>query len=104
MKSLGSAARERLAAAAQHEKLYETLRGAQAGFVAAASPAMLDSQTQINAILESANLSPDDAAQAARTVEQLGNVFFFKQKTAYEMIAALSANASETLDTIEKEF
>src|SRR5260221_2465841 len=70
IKSLGSAARERLAAAAQHEKLYETLRGAQAGFVAAPRPAMLGSQTQINAILESANLSPDDAAQAARTVEQ----------------------------------
>src|SRR5258707_798706 len=104
IKSLGSAARERLAAAAQHEKLYETLRGAQAGFVAAASPAMLDSQTQINAILESANLSPDDAAQAARTVEQLGNVIASGHLTASEMIAAPSANGRETLDTIEKEF
>jgi len=102
--SLGSAARERLAAAAQHEKLYEALRGAQAGFVAAAAPAMLDSQTQINAILASANLSPDDAAEAARTVEQLGNVIASGHLTASELIAALSANGSETLDAIEKEF
>src|SRR5260370_9139031 len=65
---------------------------------------MLDSQPQINALLESANLSPDDAAQAARTVEQLGNVIASGHLTASEMIAALSANGSETLDTIEKEF
>jgi methyl-accepting chemotaxis protein len=102
--SLGSAARERLAAVAQRQKLYEALRGAQADFVAAASPAMLDSQTQINAILGSANLSPDDAAEAARTVEQLGNVIASGHLTASELIAGLSANGSETLDAIENEF
>src|ERR1700688_956521 len=64
--SLGSAARERLEAAAQHEKQYDALRKAQASFVAAAAPAMMDAQTQINAILQSANLSPDAAAEAAR--------------------------------------
>src|ERR1700704_48505 len=37
IKSLGAAARERLDAAAQHEKLYQALRKAQAGFVAAAN-------------------------------------------------------------------
>jgi methyl-accepting chemotaxis protein len=104
IKSLGSAARERLAATAQREKLYDALRSAQAVFVAAANPAMLDSQTQINAILGSANLSPDDAAEAARTVDQLGNVIASGHLTASEMIAALSAISSETLDTIEKEF
>src|SRR5260370_19013313 len=65
---------------------------------------MLDSQPQINALLESANLSPDDAAQAARTVEQLGNVIASGHLTASEMIAALSANATETLATIQKAF
>ena len=65
-------ARERLEAAAQHDKQYDALRKAQADFVSAASPAMLDAQAQINAILGSANLSADDAAEAARTVEQLG--------------------------------
>src|SRR5258708_23554302 len=41
IKSLGNAARERLDAAAQHEKQYDALRSAQASFVAAAAPAMM---------------------------------------------------------------
>jgi methyl-accepting chemotaxis protein len=102
--SLGKAARERLDAAAQHEKQYDALRSAQASFVAAAAPAMMDAQTQINAILGSANLSTDDATQAAQTVEQLGNVISSSNLMASEMIAGLSANNSETLDAIEKEF
>src|ERR1700737_4904483 len=104
IKSLGNAARERLEAAAQHEKQYDMLRSAQAGFVAAAAPAMMGAQTQINAILGSANLSPDDATQAAQTVEQLGNVISSGNLMASEMIAGLSANSSDTLDAIEKEF
>jgi hypothetical protein len=72
--SLGSAARERLEVAALHDKQYSALRAAQASFVAAASPAMMDSQIQINAILGSANLSADDVTEAARTVNQLGDV------------------------------
>ncbi len=104
IKSLVAAARERLEAAALHEKQYGALRNAQAGFVAAASPAMMDAQAQINAILGSASLSQDDAAQAARTVDQLGNVIASSNLMASEMIAALSAGSSDTLDTIEKEF
>jgi methyl-accepting chemotaxis protein len=104
IKSLVAAARERLEAAAQHQKQYDALHKAQASFVAAASPAMMDAQTQINAILGSANLSQDDAAQAARTVDQLGNVIASSNLMASEMIAALSAGSSDTLDTIEKEF
>src|SRR5262249_55408723 len=72
--SLASAARERLDAAALHDKQYDALRAAQAAFVAAASPAMLDAQTQVNAILSSANLSASEATDAAQTVGQLGNV------------------------------
>src|SRR3979411_163087 len=104
IKSLAAAARERLEAAAQHEKQYDALRKAQANFVAAAAPAMMDAQTQINAILGSANLSQDDAMQAAQTVEQLGNVISSSNLMASEMIAGLSANSSDTLDAIEKEF
>ena len=74
IKSLGSAARERLEAAALHDKQFDALRAAQANSVAVANPAMMDAQAQINAILQSANFSPDDAVQAARLVEQLGNV------------------------------
>ena len=104
IKSLGSAARERLEIAAQHEKQYDALRKAQASFVAAASPAMMDAQTRINAILQSANLAPDDATQAARTVDQLGNVIASGNLMASDMMAALSANSSDTLEAIEKEF
>src|SRR3569623_1041908 len=50
-KSLVSAARERLDTGALHDKQYEALRKAQVAFVAAATPAMLDAQTRLNAIL-----------------------------------------------------
>ena len=49
---------------ALHDKQYDALRAAQAGFVAAASPAMMDAQTQINAVLGSADLSADDATRS----------------------------------------
>lgn len=104
IKSLGSAARERLEVAALHEKQYAALRKAQADFVAASAPAMMDSQSQINAILSSANLSPDDASEAVRTVEQLGNVVASTNLMASDMTAALSANNSDILEAIEKEF
>jgi methyl-accepting chemotaxis protein len=104
IKSLVAAARERLETASQHEKQYDALRNAQADFVAAASPVMMDAQAQINAILGSANLSQDDATQAARTVDQLGNVTASGNLMASQMISALSANSSATLEKIEKEF
>jgi methyl-accepting chemotaxis protein len=104
IKSLGSAASERLEAAAQHEEQFDALRKAQANFVAAATPAMMDAQTRINAILGSANLSSDDATEAARTIEQLGNVVASGNLMASDMTAALSANSSDTLEAIEKEF
>jgi methyl-accepting chemotaxis protein len=104
IKSLGSAARERLETAALHDKQFDALRAAQANCVAVAAPAMMDAQAQINAILQSANLSADDAAQAARLVEQLGNVIASSNLMASNMAAALSANSSDTLEAIEKEF
>jgi methyl-accepting chemotaxis protein len=104
IKSLGSAAHERLDIVAQHDKQYDALRSAQAAFVAAANPAMMNSQTEINAVLGSAELSADDATQAARTLEQLGNVIADGHQAASEMNAALSAGSSDTLDAIEKEF
>jgi methyl-accepting chemotaxis protein len=102
--NLSAAARERLQARAQHDKQYDALRKAQANFTAAAGPAMMDAQAQINAILASASLSQDDAAQAARTVEQLGNVVASSNLTASNMATALSANGNDTLEAIEKEF
>jgi hypothetical protein len=72
--------------------------------VAAASPAMMDAQSQINAVLGSAQLSADDATQTARTVDQLGSVIASGHQASSEMNAALSANNSDTLEAIEKEF
>jgi len=65
---------------------------------------MVDAQAHINAILQSPNLSPDDAAQAARSVDELGDVIASGHLAASEMIAALSANSSEKLNAIEKGF
>jgi methyl-accepting chemotaxis protein len=102
--SLAKAARERLDIQALHDKQYDALRSAQSDFVGAASPAMLDAQTRVNAILGSANLSAEDATEAAQTVGQLGNVVASGNLAAANMSAALSANTSDKLDDIQKEF
>jgi methyl-accepting chemotaxis protein len=104
IRSLGSAARERLDVAALHDRQYNALRGAQGAFAAAANPATRDAPTQLNAVLGSANLAADDATEAARNVDQLGSVIASSYQAASEMNAALSANSSDTLDAIEKEF
>src|SRR6185437_11375459 len=102
--SLGKAARERLDIAALHDKQYDALRAAQSEFEATASPVMLDAQTQVNAILSSANLSASDANDAAQTIGQLGNVVATGNLAAADLSAALSANSADKLDDIEKEF
>ncbi|MBV9984834.1 HAMP domain-containing protein, partial [Bradyrhizobium sp.] len=102
--SLASAARERLTLAAEHDKQYEGLRAAQTAFAAAGAPVMMDAQTRINAILGSASLSADDANDAAQTVLQLSNVIASGNLAAADLIAGLSANNSDQLDDIQKEF
>ncbi|UFZ03018.1 methyl-accepting chemotaxis protein [Bradyrhizobium ontarionense] len=102
--SLVSAARERLETAAAHKKQYDALRQAQAEFTAAANEPMLDAQTQLNAVLGAAEVSTDDATAAARFVEQLGNVIASGNLIVAQMAAALSANDSDTLETIESQF
>src|SRR5215470_10413344 len=103
-RSLGSAARERLEAQALHDKKYEALRKAQAEFVAASIPEMFDAQSRLNAVLTAVDPVIDDATAAARIVEQLGNVIAGGNLMASNMAAALSANSSDTLEAIEKDF
>ncbi|MBA2397217.1 MAG: HAMP domain-containing protein [Bradyrhizobium sp.] len=103
IKSLGSAARERLETGVQHEKLYEALRTAQAGFVKAAAPAMVDAQTQLNGIFGAANFNQDEATKAEKTVEQISDIIAAGNLTAFNMMAALSSESSDTLETIEKQ-
>jgi len=102
--SLVSAARERLETGALHDKQYEALRKTQLAFVGAAGPAMLDAQTRLSAILGAADLSADDATEAARTVAQISTVSANGNLMAADMMAALSASNSDTLEAIEKEF
>jgi methyl-accepting chemotaxis protein len=102
--SLVSAARERLALSAEHDKQYDAVRGAQGAFLAAANPVMMDAQTRINAILGSANLSADDANEAAQTVLQLSNVIASGNLAAADLIAGLAAGNSDKLDDVEKEY
>src|SRR6266481_5578382 len=102
IKSLGAAARERLETAAQHETLYHALRKAQAGF-AAAGPALIDAHTELNSIFAAPNFSQDDATKAQRTVDQLGEIGSGGNLMAFNMMAALSATGSDTLEVIEKE-
>ena len=102
--SLGSAARERLEAAAQHDKQYEALRKAQKEFVTASVPEMVDAQSQLHAVLTAVDPSADDASHAAHVVEQLGNVIASGNLLASNMAAALSATNSDTLEAIEKDF
>ena len=102
--SLGAAARERLEAAAQHDKQYEALRKAQKEFVTASVPEMADAQSRLYAVLIAVDPSADDASHAARVVEQLGNVIASGNLLASNMAAALSATNSDTLETIEKDY
>jgi methyl-accepting chemotaxis protein len=102
--SLVAAARERLEAASAHDKQFDALRRAQTDFAAAANPVMLDAQTSLNAVLASAVPSTDDANQAAQTLDQVGNVTAGGNLAASELAAALSANTSDTLESLENDF
>jgi methyl-accepting chemotaxis protein len=102
--SLVSAARERLEVSAEHDKQYDALRGAHADFVAAANPVMLEAQIRLNATLGSANPSADDANQAAQIVSQIGNVVASGNLAGSQLASALSANTSDTLEALEKDF
>jgi len=100
VKSLGNAAKERLELSAQHQRLYALLRDNQNAFIAAANPVMMSAQANINAVLVSANLSPDDATSAARTVELLSNAISSVNTIAADLTAALAAPNSEALEQI----
>jgi hypothetical protein len=65
---------------------------------------MMDAQARTNAILGSASLSLDDAREAARTVEQLGNTISSSNLVTSDMMASLSAHTRETLNSLEKAF
>ena len=104
IRSLGAAAQERLDLAASHRKLYDALRGAQDEFLALATPAMMDAQTRMSAALASTNLNANDAADAGRTIELLGNVIAPSNLIVSNLMAALSARDIEVLAALEASF
>ena len=104
IKSLGSAARERLEIAAQHEKLYDAVRKAQRRFVAAAGPAAIDAQTELHGIYAAPVFSQDDAIKGHKTADQLSDISSSGNLMAFDLIAALSATNGDTLEGIAKEF
>jgi methyl-accepting chemotaxis protein len=104
IKSLGAAARERLELGAQHEKLYEAVRKAQRRFIAAAAPAALDGQTELYSIYAAPLFVQNDAIKAHKTADQLGDIAASGNLIAFDMIAALSTNSGDTLETTGKEF
>ena len=104
IKSLGSAARERLELAAQHEKLYDAVRKAQRRFIAAAGPAASDAQTELQSIYAAGNFSQNDAIKGHKAADQLGDIAASGNMIAFDMIAALSTNNGDTLEAIAKDF
>jgi methyl-accepting chemotaxis protein len=102
--SLVSAARERLEVSAEHDKQYDALRSAHIGFVTAADPVLLEAQTELNAMLGSADHATDGANGAAQTFSQIGNVVASGNLAGSQLAAALSANSSDTLEALEKDF
>ncbi|KPF94692.1 methyl-accepting chemotaxis protein [Rhodopseudomonas palustris] len=104
IRSLGAAAQERLDLAQTHNKVYDSLRKSHDEFIAIANPAMLNAQTQMNAVLSSANLSQDDATEAGRRIDQLGNVIALSNLAASNLMAALSARDSDALEPVETSF
>ncbi|MDE5455697.1 HAMP domain-containing protein [Bradyrhizobium sp. CSA112] len=104
IKSLGAAARERLELGAQHEKLYEAVRKAQRRFISAAAPAAIDGQTELYSIYAAPLFVQNDAIKGHKAADQLGDIAASGNLIAFDMIAALSTNSGDTLETIGKEF
>ncbi|MEH2481622.1 methyl-accepting chemotaxis protein [Nitrobacteraceae bacterium AZCC 2146] len=104
IRSLGAAAQERLDAAAQHQKLYEELREAETLFVSMSAPALMDAQGSMTAALRSANFSRDNAAEVAKTIEQVGDIVASTNLIASDLMSALSVNKAEALTPIERTF
>jgi methyl-accepting chemotaxis protein len=104
IKSLGTAARERLELGAQHEKLYDAVRKAQRRFVAAAGPAAIDAQTELYSIYAAPNFSQAEAIRAHKTADQLADIAASGNLMAFDMIAALSTTSGEVLEATARDF
>lgn len=104
IKSLGSASRERLQLAAQHEKLYDAVRKAQRRFVSAAGPAAIDAQTELYSIYAAPVFSQGEASRAHKTADRLADIAASGNLMAFDMIAALSTTSGDVLEATGRDF
>ena len=104
IRSLGAATQEKIDAAVQHQKLYDALRAAAAGFVKKAEPAIADAQAGMDATLRAVVFSAEDSGEASRIIVQIGNVVADTNLISSDLMAALSAGSSEAIGTIEESF
>ncbi len=98
---LGTAANGKITAASARAAKYTELRNIHGAFVAAATPAMLDAQTMMNAVLASATVSQEDISAAARGVEVIGRLMSEANLMAAELSAVLAAPSPEELERIQ---
>ena len=104
IQSLGSAAKERLDAASQREKLYEALIAAHTAFSTTADPAMESARTVVTALMSSAQANDTQIAIATKSVEQLGYLIADANLLVVNMAASLSASKSEAIDAQQDAF
>lgn len=98
IKSLGSAAKERLDAASHREKQHEGLVAAHTAFIAAADTTLDSARATASMLIAS---DPDDpkAIAAAKDVDQLVAIVAQTNLAVVNMAAALSASKSEAIDS-----
>src|SRR5258705_8585201 len=99
IKSLGSAARERLEQGAQPEKPYDARAKAQRRPRAPAGPAARHAQTELYSIYAAPNFSQAEAIRAHKTADQLADIAASGNLMAFDMIAALSTTSGHVIET-----
>lgn len=104
IRSLGAATQEKIDAAVQHQKLYDSVRASANNFVKKAEPAIADAQTGMDATLRAVVFSAEDSGEASRIIVQVGNVVANTNLISSDLMAALSAGSSEALTSIEGSF
>ena len=104
IKSLGSAARERLEARSPARKALRC--GAQGPKALHGRRRPCGDRRSYRALqhLRRPQFSQDDAIKAHKTADQLSDIAASGNLIAFDMIAALSTNSSDTLEAIGKEF
>jgi len=104
IQTLTAAAQQGLDAAAQHQKIFDSLCEAETSFVTMSSPALMDAQSSMTSALMSPNFSRNNATAVARTIEQVSDIVASTNLIASDLMSALSVNNTNALKPIERTF